>query len=100
MIHLDVPDSPGCTWVTLMHMHAVQFILHYISPDCWQLSRNSTGHIEPDPTRFPDGSSGMRDLGAYLHGLDLKFGIYTDLGSMTCQRRPGSHRHEVCVLQF
>ena len=59
--------------------------------DCWQISRNSSGYIQEDKTKFP---SGMRYLRDELHSLNLKFGLYSDSGLMTCQRRPGSLGYE------
>lgn len=34
---------------------------------------NTTGRIVPDPTKFPDGISG---LASKIHDLGLKIGIY------------------------
>jgi alpha-galactosidase len=59
--------------------------------DCWQGARDGQGFIQPDATRFP---SGMKALASYLHGRGLKFGIYSDAGTMTCAKRPGSHGFE------
>lgn len=59
--------------------------------DCWQGERDAEGWIQPDPERFP---SGMKALGDYLHERGLRFGIYSDAGTMTCQRRPGSQGYE------
>ena len=63
-----------------------------ILTDCWQFNRNSSGHIQADVSRFP---SGIPSLSRYIHDKGLKFGIYTDVGSLTCQRRPGSYGMEV-----
>jgi len=60
--------------------------------DCWQVSRDASGTIVADPTRFP---SGIKALADYVHGKGLKLGIYTDAGTGTCERRPGSLNHEV-----
>ena len=59
--------------------------------DCWQSSRDSAGNIVADPARFP---SGMKALGDYIHARGLKFGIYSDRGTLTCAGRPGSQGHE------
>src|SRR3989338_1183903 len=59
--------------------------------DCWQSWRNSSGIIQPDNTTFPDG---VQPLVEYAHSLGLKFGLYSDAGSNTCQGRPGSLGHE------
>ena len=45
----------------------------------------------PDPQRFP---SGMKALADYVHSKGLKFGIYSDAGTETCGKRPGSKGHE------
>jgi len=36
----------------------------------------------------------MKVLGDYVHERGLKFGIYSDAGSLTCQKRPGSQGYE------
>ncbi|MFI7600235.1 glycoside hydrolase family 27 protein [Actinoplanes sp. NPDC049681] len=59
--------------------------------DCWQSSRDSAGNIVADPVRFP---SGMKALGDYIHARGLKFGVYSDRGTLTCAGRPGSQGHE------
>jgi len=60
--------------------------------DCWQVSRDPSGTIVADPARFP---SGIKALADYVHGKGLKLGIYTDAGTGTCEKRPGSLNHEV-----
>jgi alpha-galactosidase len=60
--------------------------------DCWQVSRDAQGTIVADPTRFP---AGIRALADYVHSKGLKLGIYTDAGTLTCEKRPGSLNHEV-----
>jgi alpha-galactosidase len=64
--------------------------------DCWQLSRDSKATIVADPKSFP---SGMKALADYVHSKGLKFGLYTDAGRLTCQKRPGSFEHEVQDVQ-
>jgi len=56
--------------------------------DCWT-SHNRTleGDLQPDPKRFP---SGIKKLADYIHSKGLKFGLYADYGSHTCERYPGS----------
>jgi alpha-galactosidase len=58
--------------------------------DCWAKGRYSNGTIYPDPTTFPNG---MKQLGDTLHQMGFHYGIYTDRGLFTCQRRPGSFQH-------
>jgi len=60
--------------------------------DCWQVSRDPQGAIVADPQRFP---SGMKVLADYVHSKGLKLGLYTDAGTGTCEKRPGSLNHEV-----
>jgi len=59
--------------------------------DCWPAkSRNAQGQLVANPTLFPKG---MKWLGDYLHSKGLKFGIYEDAGTTTCQGLPGSWGH-------
>jgi alpha-galactosidase len=64
---------------------------YIVIDDCWHGERDTNGNIQPDPRRFP---SGMASLAAYVHGLGLKFGIYSDAGAKTCAGRPGSRGYE------
>ena len=64
---------------------------YIVIDDCWQVSRDANGNIVPDAQRFP---SGMKALGDYIHSKGLKFGIYSDTGTKTCQGRPGSQGRE------
>jgi alpha-galactosidase len=59
--------------------------------DCWHGVRDAQGMIQPDATRFPGG---MRALADYVHSRGLKFGIYSDAGTLTCGKRPGSRGFE------
>jgi alpha-galactosidase len=59
--------------------------------DCWQVSRDASGTIVADPARFP---AGMKTLADYVHSKGLKLGLYTDAGTGTCEKRPGSLNHE------
>ena len=59
--------------------------------DCWQVSRDASGTIVADPTRFPEG---MKALADHVHSKGLKLGLYTDAGTGTCEKRPGSLNHE------
>jgi alpha-galactosidase len=59
--------------------------------DCWQTSRDAAGNIVADAARFP---SGIKALADYIHSKGLKMGLYTDVGTMTCAKRPGSIGHE------
>jgi alpha-galactosidase len=64
---------------------------YIVIDDCWQVSRDANSNIVADPQRFPHG---MKAVGDYIHSLGLKFGIYSDAGSKTCQGRPGGLGHE------
>ena len=60
--------------------------------DCWMAkARSSTGHLVPDPAKFPDG---IRGTAAFVHAKGLKLGIYEDAGVTTCAGYPGSLGHE------
>ncbi|MFC0436717.1 ricin-type beta-trefoil lectin domain protein [Kutzneria buriramensis] len=59
--------------------------------DCWMAkSRDSSGNLVADKTKFPDG---MAYVGQYLHNHGLRFGIYEDAGTLTCGGYPGSWNH-------
>jgi alpha-galactosidase len=60
--------------------------------DCWQVSRDVHGTIVADPAKFP---SGIKALADYVHSKGLKLGVYTDAGTLTCEKRPGSLGHEL-----
>ena len=64
---------------------------YLVIDDCWQVSRDDQGNIQADPQRFP---SGIKALADYVHSKGLKFGLYSDAGTLTCQKRPGSRGYE------
>jgi alpha-galactosidase len=64
---------------------------YVVIDDCWQVERDQSGNIVADAKRFPGGIKALVD---YVHSLGLKFGIYSDAGSKTCAKRPGSLGHE------
>jgi alpha-galactosidase len=64
---------------------------YVVIDDCWQVARDSAGTILVDAERFP---SGMKALADYVHSQGLKFGLYSDAGTKTCQGRPGSRGYE------
>ena len=64
---------------------------YVVIDDCWQVSRDANGNIVADPQRFPDGIKAVAD---YVHSQGLKFGIYSDAGTGTCENRPGSRGYE------
>ena len=62
---------------------------YVVIDDCWQVSRDATGNIMADPERFPSGIKAVAD---YVHSKGLKFGIYSDAGTMTCAEAPRDRR--------
>jgi alpha-galactosidase len=64
---------------------------YVVIDDCWQVSRDNEGNIVPDAKRFPGGIKALAD---YVHSKGLKFGIYSDAGTATCQDRPGGRGYE------
>ncbi|ESO07803.1 hypothetical protein HELRODRAFT_98483 [Helobdella robusta] len=61
---------------------------HIIIGDCWMdKMRDERDRLRADRNRFP---SGMANLSSYLHGKNLKLGLYMDLGAKTCGGFPGS----------
>jgi alpha-galactosidase len=64
---------------------------YVVIDDCWQVSRDHDGNIVVDATRFPNGMKAVAD---YVHSKGLKFGIYSDAGTGTCQNRPGGRGYE------
>ena len=60
--------------------------------DCWMSSsRNASGNLVANPSKFPDG---IAAVASYVHSLGLKLGIYEDAGTATCAGYPGSYGHE------
>jgi alpha-galactosidase len=64
---------------------------YIVIDDCWQVSRDAQGNIVADAQRFPHGIKAVAD---YVHSVGLKFGIYSDAGALTCQKRPAGLGHE------
>ena len=66
---------------------------HLMIDDCWMAWTRDpeSGELMANATRFP---SGMASMGEYVHSKNLRFGIYEDEGSKTCQNYPGSEGHE------
>ena len=64
---------------------------YLVIDDCWQVARDAAGRLVADSVRFPGG---MKSLAEYVHSKGLKFGLYTDAGRQTCQRRPGTYGSE------
>ena len=64
---------------------------YVVIDDCWQVGRDKSGNIIADSKKFPSGIGALAD---YVHSKGLKFGIYSDAGTKTCAKRPGSIGHE------
>ncbi len=64
---------------------------YIVIDDGWQIDRDENGKIIADSVRFPNGIKHVVD---YVHSKGLKFGIYTDLGTLTCGSLPGSYGYE------
>lgn len=61
--------------------------------DCWQSSlRDENGNLQGDLETFP---SGIPTLVKKLNDLDLKVGLYSSNGSLTCEDLPASLNNEV-----
>lgn len=58
--------------------------------DGWEAPQRAADGTIRSNEKFPD----LRALGTYLHGLGLKFGIYSSPGAYTCGRFLGSLDHE------
>jgi len=58
----------------------------------WNLhKRDSSGNLQPDPAKFPQGIKPVAD---YVHSLGLKFGIYASAGTENCaSTSAGSYGH-------
>ncbi|MGD0896979.1 MAG: putative Ig domain-containing protein [Thermoguttaceae bacterium] len=57
--------------------------------DCWEGTRDEKGFIRPN-VKFPD----MKGLSDAIHGMGLKFGIYSSPGPKTCAGFEASFEHE------
>jgi len=58
--------------------------------DCWHPTRDSSGALVPLKSSFPNGMKAVAD---YVHSKNLKFGLYTSVGTLTCRNDPGSYGH-------
>ena len=64
---------------------------YVVIDDCWQVDRDPEGNIIADAKHFPSGIKAVAD---YVHAKGLKFGMYSDAGTGTCQNRPGGRGYE------
>ncbi|SHN38026.1 glycoside hydrolase family 27 protein [Actinacidiphila paucisporea] len=95
----NVSESLIKSTAQAMHTDGMQAAgYNYVNiDDCWMThSRDGSGHLVPDPAKFPDGIKGTAD---YVHSLGLKLGIYEDAGTATCAGYPGSLGHETTDAQ-
>ncbi|MCJ1350814.1 MAG: hypothetical protein MMC33_000795 [Icmadophila ericetorum] len=60
---------------------------YVILDDCWSAGRSESGTLMANTTKFPNG---MAHVAAQLHGMGLKFGMYSDAGMYTCGGYQGS----------
>ena len=58
--------------------------------DCWSEKERVGDELFEDKARFPNG---MRWLSDYVHSKGLLFGMYTDIGTLTCGGYPGLAGH-------
>ena len=64
---------------------------YLVIDDGWQIGRDDKGNILSNEEKFP---SGIKSLVDHIHSVELKFGIYSDAGYMTCGGFPGSLGYE------
>ncbi|TMC77219.1 MAG: glycoside hydrolase family 27 protein [Chloroflexi bacterium] len=65
---------------------------YVVIDDGWMApDRDRDGDFVADPEKFP---SGIKALADRIHALGLRFGIYTDAGTKTCQDLPASLGYE------
>ena len=65
---------------------------YVVIDDGWMApERDRNGDFVADPEKFPNGIKALADR---IHALGLRFGIYTDAGTMTCQDLPASLGYE------
>jgi alpha-galactosidase len=58
---------------------------YIVLDDCYQAKRRDhLGRIQTHPHRFPSGIKGLVDQ---IHGLGLKFGLYSVPGTLTCAQQ-------------
>ena len=70
---------------------------YVVLDDCWSSGRNESGYLVADKTKFPNG---MKYIADKLHGMGLKFGMYSSAGIYTCAKYPGSLGRETKDAHF
>jgi alpha-galactosidase len=58
---------------------------YVVLDDCWQdpKGRDKDGKLHHDINKFPNG---LKPISDHLHSKNLKFGMYSSAGEMTCAR--------------
>ena len=71
----------------------------YVNMDAgWNLlTRDASGNLQPDPVQWP---LGINATIAYVHSLNLGFGLYGDRGTKDCSGRPGQLGYEAVDAKF
>lgn len=92
IFHCDVDEAKvksAVEWMvkTGLSQHGYQFIN---IDDCWEADRDAAGNIQVNK-KFGD----MKALSTYIHGLGMRFGIYSSPGPKTCAGYPASYEHEL-----
>ncbi len=66
---------------------------YVVLDDCWSNGRDPANNnsLVADTTKFPKGMAAVADA---IHGLGLKFGMYSSAGRYTCGMYEGSQGHE------
>lgn len=88
---LSVDDGKVRDAAKLMSERLHDYGWEYVNiDDGWEApSRNDKGEIVPN-SKFPS----FKDLTNYIHGLGLKFGIYSSPGATTCGGHVGSYQYD------
>lgn len=80
----------------LVSTNLFSFGYEYVNiDDCWSDIKGrdvSTDNIKADAIKFPHG---IEQLSSYIHSKNLKFGMYSNAGTMTCAKYPGSLGYEL-----
>jgi alpha-galactosidase len=61
------------------------------------VARDENGNIIADAKRFPNGIKAVAD---YVHSKGLKFGIYSDAGTGTCQNRQDARQYAAWGVDY
>lgn len=66
---------------------------YVILDDCWSKGRDASANnsLIADTSKFPQGMAAVAD---HVHGLGLKFGMYSSAGQFTCGKYAGSLGYE------